>query len=47
MEKMTCPICGKDFDANEYVIGENGNPICPECAEKEGKGNINTVSNEK
>ena len=35
MEKIICPNCRREFDAKEYVIGENGNPICPECAEKE------------
>ena len=39
MESMTCPVCGKEFDANEYVIGDNGNPICPECAAEEEETN--------
>ena len=34
-ETMTCPSCGKEFPANEYKIGEAGNPICPECFQKE------------
>lgn len=34
-ELMTCPICGEQFSALEYVIADNGNPICPRCAEKE------------
>ena len=34
-ELMTCPICGEQFPANEQVIADNGNPICPKCAEKE------------
>ena len=35
MGEMTCPICGRSFDDSKYVIGENGNPICPECASNE------------
>ena len=34
-ELMTCPICGEQFPALEYVISDNGNPICPKCAEEE------------
>lgn len=34
-ETMTCPSCGKEFPANEYQIGDAGNPICPECFQKE------------
>ncbi len=37
MEKMTCPECGKEFDDLEMQIGENGNPICQECAANEDK----------
>lgn len=44
MEKMTCPVCGKEFDANEYVIGDNGNPICSDCAEKEEETNNDKVT---
>ena len=33
MEKMTCPICRKDFDANEYVKGKK-------CMEKAIQKNI-------
>ncbi len=32
---MTCPICGKEFDEMEVQFSDSGNPICPECAEKE------------
>lgn len=32
---MTCPICGKEFPAEDYQILNNGNPACPECVEKE------------
>lgn len=35
MSEMTCPICGRAFDEMTYVISDNGNPICPECAAKE------------
>lgn len=35
MDKMICPKCGKEFNADEYIIGDNGNPICAECAEEE------------
>lgn len=35
MSKMTCPICGREFDELEYGILDNGNPVCPECAEAE------------
>lgn len=35
MEKMICPECGKEFDGAEYMIGENGNPICSDCWGKE------------
>lgn len=41
-ELMTCPICGEQFPVTEYVIADNGNPICPKCAEKEDKDNENT-----
>ena len=34
-EMMTCPICGKQFPAEEYEILDNGNPACPECVQKE------------
>ena len=40
-ELMTCPICGEQFPVTEYVIADNGNPICPKCAEKENKDNEN------
>lgn len=32
---IMCPICGKMFPPEEYELLDNGNPICPECAEKE------------
>lgn len=31
---MQCPICGKMFPARLAVLDDNGNPICPECAQK-------------
>lgn len=34
-EMMTCPVCGREFPADEYEILENGNPACPECVAKE------------
>ena len=34
-DKMICPICGKEYDSLDAVILDNGNPGCPECAEKE------------
>lgn len=34
-EKMECPICGNVYDTFDFVIGENGNPICSKCAEEE------------
>ena len=37
MEKMTCPVCGKDFDEKNRSFLENGNPVCAECAEAEAK----------
>ena len=36
-EKMTCPICGKDFPVEEYQILDNGNPACPESFQKESE----------
>ncbi len=35
MNKMTCTICGAEFNELEYVIIDNGNPVCPKCAESE------------
>ncbi len=35
MSEMICPICGRSFDDMKYVIADNGNPICPECAAEE------------
>lgn len=32
---MACPICGKQFPAEEYQILDNGNPACPECWKNE------------
>ncbi len=31
MSKMTCPICGKEYEDIFFEIGENGNPICKNC----------------
>lgn len=36
-EKMQCPICGKEFDAQDYQILDNGNPACPDCVKDEDK----------
>lgn len=36
MDNNTCPECGRDHLSDEQMtIGENGNPICINCAEKE------------
>lgn len=32
--KMQCPVCGKMFSTTLQVIDDNGNPICPNCAQK-------------
>lgn len=32
-DKMQCPICGKEFDVQDYQVLDNGNPACPECAD--------------
>jgi len=37
VEKMTCPICGKEFDVENIEFLDNGNPACAECVEKENK----------
>ena len=34
-ETMECPICGKRYDIFDFTIGENGNPICTNCAKEE------------
>ena len=41
---MICPICGREFDDILYVIADNGNPICPECATKE---NFDEIDDDK
>ena len=36
MSKMICPECGKTFDDEEVIAFlDNGNPVCPHCAEEE------------
>lgn len=35
MAKMECPICGQSYDEEDMTIGDNGNLICCNCAEKE------------
>lgn len=37
MAKMTCPICGKDFDEEYVDFLDNGNPACSKCVEEEEK----------
>lgn len=39
-EKMECPNCGNKFDSLEFTIGENGNPICLNCAAEEQEKEI-------
>lgn len=34
-ENMQFPICGKEFNTQDYQILDNGNPACPECANSE------------
>ena len=34
-ETMECPICGNKYDALDFTISENGNPICINCAQNE------------
>lgn len=34
-DTMTCPVCGKEFPSIEYQINDAGNPVCPECFQKE------------
>ena len=36
-EMMMCPECGKEFPAIEYMINDAGNPVCPECFQKESE----------
>ena len=36
-DMMTCPVCGKEFPAIEHQINDAGNPVCPDCFQKEGK----------
>ena len=40
-EKMECPICGNVYDVFNFTIGENGNPICINCAQEETDENDN------
>lgn len=35
VDMMTCPVCGREFPAIEYQINDAGNPVCPECFQKE------------
>lgn len=46
MGKMTCPVCGEEYDDMDYVIGENGNPICRSCYETETSTEEQDVSDE-
>lgn len=39
MPKMTCPICGKEYDNADADFLENGNPACHECVMKENEKN--------
>lgn len=41
---MTCPICGKQFPAEEYQILDNGNPACPECWKNEQETEEQAIS---
>ena len=34
-EMMECPICGNKYDIYNFTIGENGNPVCINCAQEE------------
>lgn len=34
-EVMECPICGNKYDVLDFTIGENGNPVCINCAQEE------------
>lgn len=36
-EVMECPICANKYDILDFTIGENGNPICINCAQEEEK----------
>ena len=36
-ELMECPVCGNKYDTLDFTIGENGNPICVNCAQLENK----------
>ena len=35
VEKMICPVCGKEYDEENMSLLKNGNPACVECVEKE------------
>ena len=37
MEKMICPICGREFDYDIVEYLDNGNPACPWCVREERK----------
>lgn len=32
---IQCPECGKMFDSTKSESLDNGNPICPDCADKQ------------
>lgn len=34
-DTMTCPVCGREFDAADYQCLANGNPACPDCVAEE------------
>ena len=36
-ETMECPVCGNSYDSLDFTIGDNGNPICINCAQKENE----------
>lgn len=35
MDKMMCPICGKEFDVADIDYLDNGNPACHNCVVEE------------
>ena len=37
MAKMTCPICGENFDEDYVEYLDNGNPACPAYVAAEQK----------
>ena len=34
-DTMTCPVCGREFEAADYQCLDNGNPACPNCVAEE------------